>query len=563
MLTSEIKTASLDEYNSKSLKIASAIALIAGTWSLLFEIFYFHYFVLDIYFARVSFTIISLTIFLFSFKELSGLVSTILIHLLIISLISSFIYTIYKIPATLFINSQIISLLIFTTALIFSWEVKNQIIVAIYYNILFAASIIFNGSSIFLLPDLFSITIFVSLISLLSVVASAINYKLREIYKQKSDENNFLFNSLPLGICRTDIHGNIISANKYLNRLLGINDKENKLFNYLLSDTLKENFEKGITKNIEMEVEYEKEGRIRHLNVIADVITDNESAKSYGFIIQDNTEVIIAKHEKERANKKLLDEITEKEKILRVALLQKNQKLQLLAKINHEVRTPLNAILLFHEMVGDNILKSVEEIKTYSKSVKTSSSHLLNTINNFIDYAKIETGKMEVEEELFNIKEEITVVIQLLTPLTFNKNISLYLRIDDDCLNLAFTDAVKYRQIMINLIANSLKFTKVGNVTVFLKNVLVEKDKYMITTIIEDTGIGIPLDKLDYIFDPFVSSGNVEETQHSSGLGLAICKEFIQMLGGNIIVESILGKGSKFTLTLPYEYNPAIQPQIR
>jgi len=81
--------------------------------------------------------------------------------------------------------------------------------------------------------------------------------------------------------------------------------------------------------------------------------------------------------------------------------------------------------------------------------------------------------------------------------------------------------------------------------------------------IIEDTGIGIPLDKLDYIFDPFVSSGNVEETQHSSGLGLAICKEFIQMLGGNIIVESILGKGSKFTLTLPYEYNPAIQPQIR
>ncbi len=170
MLTSEIKTASLDEYNSKSLKIASAIALIAGTWSLLFEIFYFHYFVLDIYFARVSFTIISLTIFLFSFKELSGLVSTILIHLLIISLISSFIYTIYKIPATLFINSQIISLLIFTTALIFSWEVKNQIIVAIYYNILFAASIIFNGSSIFLLPDLFSITIFVSLISLLKLV---------------------------------------------------------------------------------------------------------------------------------------------------------------------------------------------------------------------------------------------------------------------------------------------------------------------------------------------------------------------------------------------------------
>lgn len=552
---------SLDQFNAKSLKIASAIALIAGSWSLLFEIFYFHFFELDIYFARVAFTIISLTIFLFSFKNLSKLCSTILIHLLIISLISSFIYTIYKIPNTLFINSQILSLLIFTTALIFSWEVKNQIIVAIYYNILFAGSIIFNSSNIFLLPNLFSITIFVCLISLLSVVASAVNYNLRKNYKSKTDEINFIFNSIPIGICRTDFKGNILTRNKFLDIILGNDESEgganliemikDEKFNecYSLRNESDENAR-------EFSIEYKNpSGKRIHLRVISNYKMTDSNNKYIDFIIKDETSEILALNEQKEITTKLIKETKEKERLAEMRLNEKNQKLQLLAKINHEVRTPLNSILLFHEMVDEGILKSAEEIRKYSKSVKASSGHLLNTINNFIDYAKIETGKMALDMELFNIKEDVENLIQLLRPLTFGKKIELNLTVSENSPNLVFSDQIKIRQILTNLIANSIKFTRAGSVNVILMNEKVSGIHHILTVIIEDTGIGIPADKIDSIFDPFIGSNAGEMTQHSSGLGLAICKEFIQMLNGEITVTSNIKQGTKFMVKIPYEYD--------
>jgi signal transduction histidine kinase len=108
---------------------------------------------------------------------------------------------------------------------------------------------------------------------------------------------------------------------------------------------------------------------------------------------------------------------------------------------------------------------------------------------------------------------------------------------------------------MINLIANSIKFTNTGSVNVTLNNALLQNDQYEITTIIEDTGIGIPQEKINYIFNPFVTLNDNQTERYSSGLGLAICKEFVQMLNGRITVESVVGKGSKFTLSIPYSYN--------
>jgi signal transduction histidine kinase len=560
-IKSNESNSSATDNNLQSLRITSAICLVAGNWALLFEVFYFRVWSLETYFARVLFTFVALIVFAISYRNISIKKINLLIHLLIISLISSFAFTIYKIPTSLFINSQILSLLVFTTALIFSWEVKNQIIVAIYYNLLFAGSIFLAGSKIFHLPNLFSLIIFISLISLLSIVASAINYKLRKEYKIKIEEINFLFNSVPLGICRTDLQGNVITLNNFLMNLLQIEkDKKNfKLYDYIKNESFREIFNSPsidtFTKLV-MDIEYDIENNeIKYLNIIADIISDVKLNKSIGFIIQDKTDEIISQQEKERINKILFDEIIEKEQISRFALKEKNQKIQLLAKINHEVRTPLNSILMFHDMIDENMLHSIDEVKTYSKTVKTSVGYLLNTINNFIDYAKIETGKMENDFELFNIREEIESVIQLMLPLSIGKKIELVLSIESTSNNIAYTDPKKYRQIMINLIANSIKFTNKGSVNVTLNNAHLQNDQYEITTIIEDSGIGIPQEKIDAIFNPFVTLNENQTERYSSGLGLAICKEFIQMLNGGITVESVVDKGSKFTLSIPYSYN--------
>ncbi|OJU09609.1 MAG: hypothetical protein BGN88_15845 [Clostridiales bacterium 43-6] len=159
---------------------------------MLFEIYFFHNFSIDIYFARLLLTLFSFLIFIWSFKNLSDRVITIFLHFIVFALISSFLYTIYKIPSTLFINIQILSLVIFTLSLVYSWDPKNQILVAIYYNLLFAGSIFFNGSNIYLLPNLFSAVIYVALISLLSILASFVILKLKKMYLEKLSEINFL-----------------------------------------------------------------------------------------------------------------------------------------------------------------------------------------------------------------------------------------------------------------------------------------------------------------------------------------------------------------------------------
>lgn len=558
---SDAVNSSADEEIIKSLKISSAISIIAGSWSLLFEIFYFHHFEIDIYIARVLFTIISLTIFLFSFKNIGPRVITILIHLLIISLISSFVYTIYKIPNTLFINSQILSLLVFTTALIFSWEVKNQIIVAIYYNILFAVSIIFNGSNIFLLPNIFSITIFVCLISLLSVVASAVNYSRRKIYKAKTEEVNFIFNSIPIGICRTDLHGNILTRNEFLSSLLGTEQikGQSNLVELISDPKFREYFSHINSSNEnaqEVSVNYKnKEGQMIYLRIISKNKSTENGDKNIDFIIKDETNEVTAKNKQKEVALKLLNETVEKEHLAQMRILEKNQKIQLLAKINHEVRTPLNAILIFQQMIEEDILHSMEEVKKYSKSVKTAVGYLLNTIDNFIDYAKIETGKMENEIALFNIQEEIEDIIQLLKPLSTGKGIDLCFTLEKYSKILAYSDVKKYRQIIINLIANSIKFTQSGSINVILNNRHIQNDRFEIITKIEDTGIGIAPDKLSDIFNPFVSLNEDQTDRYSGGLGLAICKEFIQMLDGKIEVSSTVGQGTQFVVIIPYQYD--------
>jgi signal transduction histidine kinase len=206
-------------------------------------------------------------------------------------------------------------------------------------------------------------------------------------------------------------------------------------------------------------------------------------------------------------------------------------------------------------MLDEGNLNSQEGMKKFSKSVKLSLQTLLNTINNFVDYAKIETGKLEVENYLFNLNEEIENVTELLKPVAQSKNNELEVINNNRSQLLVYSDPVKYRQILINIIANALRFTQNGKIKVTYENIHKSGDLYELRTSIEDTGPGIPEDKLKSIFNPFVSLKQEDHINFGSGLGLTICNEFVHMLQGDINIESTIGVGTKFTITIPYTYN--------
>lgn len=557
-----MKTKGIISYESAEshispLRILSAISIVAGAWSMLFEIYFFQGFQIELYLARVTFTFLAGVIFGLSFKNLSRKILILLTHLLILGLIGSFVFTIIMIPSTIYINSQILSLLIFTFAIIFSWEVTQQIIVAIYYNLLFAASIFYSDKDIFQLPNILSLVIFVSFISLLSVAASAVIYKNRKIYIEKTNEINFLFDNASVGILRIDENGKIISANRNFLNLFDIEDTdiEHNLYDYLAPlekerELLKEKINAGKYDHLEERIA-DKNGEIKHLEITAQRIEDINVPGTIQCIITDKTKEKKAERERNLALEKLFEEVREKEIIAQQIIEDKNQKIKLLAKINHEVRTPLNAILVYFDMIENDQINSIEEFQEFAKTVKVSTESLLQTINNFLDFAKIDAGKIEVEEEAFNLMDEVNSVMKLLNYLAEASENKLVFNSEIEERITIITDKHKYRQILINLIGNAIKFTKNGLITVTANNKSESKERGVLTTVIKDTGRGIPPDMIDKMFEPFHSEGNRSGT-YSSGLGLTICNEYVDLLGGTITAESEYGVGTTVTFSIPY-----------
>ena len=226
-------------------------------------------------------------------------------------------------------------------------------------------------------------------------------------------------------------------------------------------------------------------------------------------------------------------------------------KSDFLANMSHELRTPMNAIIGFSEMlidkkVGDLNPKQLD----YIKDIHASGSHLLNLINDILDLSKIESGKMELLVESFNVVTVIEEVIKVLKPIANKKFIDVEFqssgRIDAVCL-----DKNRFRQILYNLLSNAIKFNMVrGRIDV--KICLVEKEYFLLK--VSDTGIGIAEDNLNKLFLPFVQLDSGAAKRHQgTGLGLALTKKLVEAQKGQISIESALGKGSTFLVKLPVD----------
>ena len=238
------------------------------------------------------------------------------------------------------------------------------------------------------------------------------------------------------------------------------------------------------------------------------------------------------------------EEIADKNRQLEAA---SRHKSDFLASMSHELRTPLNAILGFNEMILDQVYGPLSpEVKSPLEEMQSSGKHLLRLINNVLDLAKIEAGRMELAFSDYSVQDTVESVRATLRPIAAEKGLELRTFLPSD-IPLARGDAGRISQCLLNLAGNALKFTKAGRVEIGVQLV-----DHRLVYRVTDTGIGIPPDKIGGLFSEFKQADATIASEYGgTGLGLAITKRFIEMHGGRIWVESEPGRGSTFLFEIP------------
>jgi signal transduction histidine kinase/DNA-binding response OmpR family regulator len=234
-----------------------------------------------------------------------------------------------------------------------------------------------------------------------------------------------------------------------------------------------------------------------------------------------------------------------------VALAANGAKSEFLANMSHEIRTPMNAILGFSDLLSRSTLDSKQ--RSHLQAIASSGKTLLTLINDILDLSKIEAGKLELQYESISLRQIIQEIQQIFGPKAAEKNLTLVTEVDPDFPAMVSLDEVRVRQILFNIVGNALKFTDRGRVSIRARMVLVhENGRTDLVIEVEDTGIGIPAKEQARIFESFSQvSGQSTKKFGGTGLGLAITKRLTEMMGGNVSLQSELGRGSLFRVFFP------------
>jgi len=243
-------------------------------------------------------------------------------------------------------------------------------------------------------------------------------------------------------------------------------------------------------------------------------------------------------------NARLFRELADKSRQLEAA---SQHKSEFLANMSHELRTPLNAIIGFSEVLTDRMFGELnEKQEEYLKDIYASGTHLLSLINDILDLSKIEAGRMELEMTEFDLPTAIENALMLVRERAGRRSLTLQTNIDDR-LGQIQADERKVRQVVLNLLSNAIKFTPEGGrieVGAMPKDGLVEVS-------VSDTGIGIAPEDQEKVFEEFRQVGTAAKKIEGTGLGLTLCRKFVELHGGKIWVKSQVGEGSTFTFTIP------------
>lgn len=386
-------------------------------------------------------------------------------------------------------------------------------------------------------------------VSFALTVTDITDRKLAEKALQQS-ENNFraIFTNAAIGIDVVDKDGNFIQVNRAMCDMMGYSADELKKLSIsdvtypadrkVSENPLRDLFE-GKKDFYRIEKRYlRKNGEIFWADLSVtdfhDVVNDQKLA--IGTIIDIN------------ASKRLEEELR---KSREEAIKANMAKSEFLANMSHEIRTPLNAVIGFTELL-ETMVSDKKQIN-YLQSIKSGGKNLLMLINDILDLSKIEAGKLEFKYEPVNPYLLIDEIKQIFSIKIAEKDIDFIVEVEDDIPGSLIMDEVRLRQVIFNLIGNAIKFTETGYVKFSVHKLLSKSDSSKIDLMIdvEDTGIGIPKNQQNRIFDAFQQqSGQSTRKYGGTGLGLSISKRLVEMMGGVISLKSTVGKGSVFSFTL-------------
>ncbi len=379
--------------------------------------------------------------------------------------------------------------------------------------------------------------------------------KARELLVASEDRFRMMIENTPVGVCIIDEYGMFEYVNTAFTELYEYEQDEliGKHITLIILENLYElamkNYNDFMKGNIPLSREWSastKTGKKVTVLVNSAKITDLSGRQKSLLFIVDITE-----------RQKMEQELIKSREILRAARDSaeslNRQKSRFLASVSHDIRTPLNSVIGFSELIEQSELNETQ--REMVRCIKNSGNDLLALINDILDLSKIEAGKFEIENAPFDIKETFASAVKSISPLAGKKGLKVTVHIDQGIDRFVISDSHRYKQVINNLLSNAVKFTAEGEIKAELKIVALCEMYYTIQTSVSDTGIGIPAEMHDRLFTPFEQCGRATSQKYGgTGLGLTISNQIVKLIGGDCIkVESESGRGSRFYFNLNLE----------
>jgi len=362
-------------------------------------------------------------------------------------------------------------------------------------------------------------------------------------------KNSLVLEALGAGIYGVGLDGEVIFINKEAERMLGhsFSELQGKNSHSILHHTkpggahyastdckIYETSRDGLVRRVSNEVFWKKDGGAVPVEYIATPIRSEGKLAGAVVAFSDITERLRAEKELEAAKE--------------AAEAANKAKSEFLATMSHEIRTPMNAIIGMGELLEETHLD--KEQAQYVRVFKSAGESLLDLINDILDFSKIESGRIDLEETDFNLEELVDRTCEFMALRAHKKGIELNYMIDEDVPCAVNGDPARLRQVMINLMGNSIKFVEQGEIFLHIGRQQGPEGEVALVFSVKDTGIGIPADKINSIFDRFTQADSSTTRKYGgTGLGLSISRKLANLMGGDIRVESELGKGSTFYFT--------------